>query len=70
MKDTKADGFKKGIKWISKYLFHIPLIKGFRRKKKKKNGDENEDAINISDRAALEAEEAAQNTLDQINQMD
>ena len=69
MKDSKASGFKKGKEWMSKYLFHLPLELAFRRSKKKAN-DPDEDALNISERAAKEAAEAAHNTLDLINQME
>ena len=69
MKDSKASGFKKGKEWMSKYLFHLPLGLAF-RKSKKKAKNPNEDAINISERAAKEAAEAAHNTLDLINQME
>ena len=54
---------------MSKYLFHVPLELAFRKSKKKANASD-ENALNISERAAKEAAEAAQNTLDFINQME
>ena len=47
LRDRKAKGDKEGLEWTSHYLFHVPLKKVFRKKKKDKgiediNGVENE----------------------------
>ena len=50
MKKAKEEGFKEGNKWTSKYLYHIPLVMGFRRKKKKDSDDEKEDNMHAETR--------------------
>ena len=67
MKDAKAQGFKRGNEWTSKYLFHIPLVQGFRRKKKKKEGEEDGEELNISERINREERAEADNTLEYNN---
>ena len=54
MKDLKEEAFKKGDKWTSKYLFHIPLVRAFRRstdKKIQRKDEEEGDQLNISEQA-------------------
>ena len=64
MKDSKAEGFRKGEKWMSKYLFHIPLLQGFRRSTDKKIKQRNEeDRLNISEQVTGEEEETAEHLL-------
>ena len=64
MKDLKAEGFKKGEKWMSKYLFHIPLERAMRRStdKKIKRKQDEENHLNISE-LAIREEQEAQNIL-------
>ena len=66
MRKAKDEGFKEGNKWTSKYLYHIPLIRGFSRQKKKKDGKEDgeEETSNLENQEENDANQSILNNLD------